>query len=101
MHSALARGDNVIATGRDAATKLKHLEGTGPAICDLDVSLPEAEIKEKVDKAAETYGQIDVLINNAGYAAFGTFEEFRQELHGQRPRLPANQTRRAPATRDR
>ncbi|KAK3291642.1 uncharacterized protein B0H64DRAFT_330319 [Chaetomium fimeti] len=67
VHSALACGDKVIATGRNAATKLKHLEGTGAAIVDLDVSLPEAEVKKIVDEAAKIYGRIDVLINNAGY----------------------------------
>ncbi|KAL2193140.1 hypothetical protein P885DRAFT_72483 [Corynascus similis CBS 632.67] len=67
VHSAVARGDKVIATGRNAATKLKHLEGTGAAIVDLDVSLPEADVKKIVDEAVKIYGKIDVLINNAGY----------------------------------
>ncbi|KAK4121512.1 NAD(P)-binding protein [Parathielavia appendiculata] len=78
VHSALARGDKVIATGRNAATKLKHLDGTGAAIVDLDVSLPEAEVKNIVDKAAKIHGRIDVLVNNAGYGFFGAIEETRR-----------------------
>jgi NAD(P)-dependent dehydrogenase (short-subunit alcohol dehydrogenase family) len=78
VHSALARGDKVIATGRNAATKLKHLEGTGATIVDLDVSLPEADVKKIVDEAAKIYGRIDVLVNNAGYGLFGAVEETRQ-----------------------
>jgi NAD(P)-dependent dehydrogenase (short-subunit alcohol dehydrogenase family) len=77
VHSALARGDKVIATGRNAATKLKHLEGTGASIVDLDVSLPEGDVKEIVDRAAKLHGRIDVLINNAGYGVFGAMEETR------------------------
>ncbi|KAK4234381.1 hypothetical protein C8A03DRAFT_47269 [Achaetomium macrosporum] len=75
VHSALARGDKVIATGRNAATKLKHLEGTGASIVDLDVSLPEDDVREIVDRAAKIHGRIDVLINNAGY---GVNEDYKK-----------------------
>lgn len=77
VHSVLARGDKVIATGRNAATKLKQFEGTGAAIVDLDVSLPEADVKRIVDEAVKIYGRIDVLVNNAGYGTFATVEEAR------------------------
>lgn len=82
VHSALARGDKVIATGRDVAAKLKHFEGTGAAIVDLDVSLPEADIKKIIDEAAKIYGRIDVLVNNAGYGLFGSIEETRRVTLG-------------------
>ncbi|KAK3301878.1 uncharacterized protein B0T15DRAFT_544913 [Chaetomium strumarium] len=79
VHSALARGDKVIATGRNAATKLKHLEGTGASIVDLDVTLPEDDVKEIVDRAVKIHGRIDVLVNNAGYGVFGAMEETSNE----------------------
>ncbi|KAK4097866.1 NAD(P)-binding protein [Parathielavia hyrcaniae] len=79
VHSALARGDKVIATGRNAATKLAHLDGTGAAVVDLDVTLPEEEIKTIVDNAAKIYGRIDVLVNNAGHGFFGASEETSNE----------------------
>ena len=78
VHSALARGDKVIATGRNSATKLKQFEGTGAAIVDLDVTLPEAEVKKTIDGAVKIHGRIDVLVNNAGYGLFGCVEETRQ-----------------------
>ncbi len=87
VRSALARGDKVIATGRNAATRLKHLEDTGAAIIDLDVTLLEADVKTRVDAAVAVYGQIDVLVNNAGVAAFGTFEEYRQALAFPQPAI--------------
>lgn len=75
VDSALARGDQVIATGRNAATKLKKFEGTGAATVDLDVTLPEAEIKKIIDEVVTIHGRIDVLVNNAGYGLFGSVEE--------------------------
>ncbi|KAH6649425.1 hypothetical protein F5144DRAFT_634862 [Chaetomium tenue] len=75
VHSALARGDKVIATGRNAATKLKQFEGTGAAIVDLDVSLPEADVRKIIDEAAKIYGRIDVLVNNAGYGLNEDYQE--------------------------
>ncbi|KAH8816534.1 putative hydroxybutyrate dehydrogenase [Xylogone sp. PMI_703] len=75
VHQALARGDKVIATGRNAATKLKHLESTGAAILDLDISITTDEITAKVNQALSIYDGIDILINNAGYIESSALEE--------------------------
>lgn len=40
----------------------------------LDVTKP-TEIEETVQNALDTFGTIDVLVNNAGLGYFGTFEE--------------------------
>ncbi|QKX53579.1 uncharacterized protein TRUGW13939_00658 [Talaromyces rugulosus] len=71
----LARGDKVIATGRNASTKLAHLQGTGATILDLDVTMPEAEIAAKIKEAHQVFGRIDMLVNNAGYLESGAVEE--------------------------
>jgi len=71
-----AVGDNVIATGRNAETKLAHLKDTGASILDLDVSSPATEIESKMNEAWSLYpGGIDVVVNNAGYILSGAFEE--------------------------
>lgn len=71
-----AAGDNVIATGRNAATKLAHLRESGATILDLDVTSPAAEIDAKMSEAWTIYpGGIDVVVNNAGYILSGAFEE--------------------------
>ena len=77
VHAIVARGDKVIATGRNAETRLAHLKETGAAIIDLDVTAPQAELDVKIQKAIAIYGKIDVLINNAGYIQFGFIEELR------------------------
>ena len=75
VHSILARGDKVIATGRDAATRLQHLNDTGAAILDLDVSIPQAQLSTTIEQALKIYGGIDVLVNNAGYIESAPVEE--------------------------
>ena len=76
VHGILARGDHVIATGRQADTKLCHLKNTGASILDLDVTAPQAEIEAKIAEALKLYENgIDVLVNNAGYMQSGFVEE--------------------------
>ncbi|KAI1278544.1 hypothetical protein F5Y07DRAFT_387897 [Xylaria sp. FL0933] len=77
-----ALGENVIATGRHAETKLTHLKDTGAAIMDLDVSAPASEIETKMAEAWSLYPDgIDVVVNNAGYILSGALEEITaQEL---------------------
>ena len=71
-----AAGNNVIATGRNAQTKLAHLKDTGAYILDLDVAAPAAEIEVKMAEAWQIYPDgIDVVVNNAGYILSAAFEE--------------------------
>jgi NADP-dependent 3-hydroxy acid dehydrogenase YdfG len=77
VHEILARGDRVIATGRLALERLKHLEGTGAAIMDLDVTASQSELDLKVKEAIDIYYGIDVLVNNAGYFEVGLIDEVR------------------------
>lgn len=75
-----AAGDNVIATGRNAHSRLAHLKDIGAAVLDLDVTLPADIIQFKIDEAWGAYpGGIDVVVNNAGYILSGAIEELTQE----------------------
>ena len=71
-----AAGDNVVATGRNASTKLEHLKDTGATILDLDVTAAPFEIEAKLKEAWAIYeGGIDVVVNNAGFIKSGALEE--------------------------
>lgn len=76
VHQLRALGENVIATGRNASTKLAHLKDTGASILDLDVAASEDVITAKMEEAWDLYpGGIDVVVNNAGYILSGAFED--------------------------
>jgi NAD(P)-dependent dehydrogenase (short-subunit alcohol dehydrogenase family) len=66
-------GWNVIATMRspDKETELNQLDNV--LVTALDVQKPET-IGEAVVVGINRFGQIDVVVNNAGTAIFGVFE---------------------------
>jgi NAD(P)-dependent dehydrogenase (short-subunit alcohol dehydrogenase family) len=75
VQNLTARGDKVIATGRGATERLKHLQSDDVFLLDLDVTAPRAEIDEQVKRAWDVWGRIDVLLNNAGISAPKSIEE--------------------------
>ncbi len=73
-----ARGWNIVATMRspDSAGYLADLGNVH--VARLDVTDP-VSIAEAVAAGIDRFGQIDVLLNNAGYGAYGALEAFSME----------------------
>ncbi|KAE8992287.1 hypothetical protein PR003_g21293 [Phytophthora rubi] len=80
--AALARGDRVIATARDASmleNKLQDLVHQGARALALDVTATDAELKKVISRALSFYGTIDILVNNAAFLLGGAIEECTDE----------------------
>ncbi len=78
--AVLSRGERVIATARHLAD-LGSLAARFPKTCRalaLDVT-DGAQVKSVVAHAAEAFGRLDIVVNNAGCAAVGAFEEIDDE----------------------
>jgi NAD(P)-dependent dehydrogenase (short-subunit alcohol dehydrogenase family) len=78
--AALARGDRVAATARDVATLKPLVDEYGEAVLPLLLDVTDRRAAfAAVDAAAEHFGQLDIVVNNAGYGLFGTIEEITEE----------------------
>lgn len=78
--AVLAKGDNAVITARNA-DRLKDLSEKYPKTAlavSMDVTSVDS-IKEAVAKAIDTFGQVDVLINNAGYGYRSSIEEGEED----------------------
>ncbi len=78
--AALERGDRVAGTARDTST-LDALVDRYPdtfLALRLDVDDRIADFAA-VQQAAEHFGALDVVVNNAGYGHFGTIEELTED----------------------
>lgn len=86
---AAARGDHVVATARAPET-LRDLARHYPdtlRVAALDVTKPET-IQAAIALTAETFGRLDVLVNNAGHGFMGAIEEGTPEEY--RPLFDVN-----------
>ena len=78
--AVLAKGDNVVATTRhpeEIQDLVEQYPDTVKAVT-LDITKSE-EISKAIDTALSTFGQVDVLVNNAGFGTLGAVEEIEDE----------------------
>src|SRR5438093_11251449 len=78
--AALERGDKVAATARNTDTLSDLVEQYGDAVLPVELDVTNRDqVFAAVKSAHETFGRIDVVINNAGYGLFGTVEELTEQ----------------------
>ena len=74
--AALARGDKVAATARDLAALSELAAQYGDAVLPLALDVTNSDaVYGAVAAAHRHFGQLDVVLNNAGYALVGAIEE--------------------------
>lgn len=77
-HHFQAQGWNVIATMRSPEKETELVALDNVLVTRLDVT-DQSSIDEAIAAGLERFGQIDVLLNNAGYGAYGPLEAFPME----------------------
>ena len=76
VDGVLAHGDRVIATARAPEALERELEGYGDQVLVLPLDVNDSvAARSVVETALGVMGQIDVLVNNAGYGLAGGIEE--------------------------
>lgn len=77
------QGWNVAATMRSPENETELIKYKNVLVTRMDVQQPET-IHHAISEAVERFGQIDVLMNNAGYGALGIFETATEkQIHNQ------------------
>ncbi|WP_175671635.1 SDR family oxidoreductase [Burkholderia ambifaria] len=75
VHHLLEQGHRVAATSRTAASLTEAFGQASDDFLPLEVDLTsEQSIRQAIEKFVQTFGAIDVVVNNAGYAQQGTVE---------------------------
>jgi NAD(P)-dependent dehydrogenase (short-subunit alcohol dehydrogenase family) len=78
--NALARGDKVAATSRTLSQLYDLAEKYGHSVLPLKLDVTNRDQAfSAVKSAADKFGKLDVVVNNAGYGLFGAVEEVSEQ----------------------
>jgi NAD(P)-dependent dehydrogenase (short-subunit alcohol dehydrogenase family) len=77
--AALERGDRVAATARHLSGLADLVEWHGDRVLPIEMDVTDRDgAFSAVRHAAEHFGRLDVIVNNAGYGHFGMVEELSE-----------------------
>lgn len=76
----LAQNYRVVATSRNIQSLIAEVSEVSDVFLPLEVRLTDNEhVKEGIAKSIAHFGQLDVIVNNAGFGQIGTLEELTDE----------------------
>ncbi|GAA2390747.1 SDR family NAD(P)-dependent oxidoreductase [Nonomuraea africana] len=80
VEAALSRGDKVAATARNPQHLDELVAAYGDAVLPLALDVTDkAAVFDRVKRAKEHFGRLDVIVNNAAYGLFGAVEELTEQ----------------------
>lgn len=80
VEAALSRGDSVAASARTSEQLDDLVAEYGDTVLPLELDVTEKDaVFERVKRARDHFGRIDVIVNNAGYGLFGAIEELTEQ----------------------
>ena len=80
VNKLLATGYKVVATSRDIEALKEAVNNTSVNFLPLEVDLTNPiSVEKAIQITNETFGRLDVIVNNAGYGIGGAIEELSQE----------------------
>jgi NAD(P)-dependent dehydrogenase (short-subunit alcohol dehydrogenase family) len=76
----LSSGYKVAATSRNVQELERQAGGVNKNFLALNVNIvSDQEVKDALKQTVETFGGLDVVVNNAGYAIYGSLEELTEQ----------------------
>ena len=80
VEAALSRGDKVAAAARNIGHLDQLVAAYGDSVLALELDVTDkATVFESVTQAKDHFGQLDIIVNNAGYGLFGAIEELTEQ----------------------
>lgn len=79
VHEFAAKGWNVVATQRQPEQEKDFANLPNVRVCRLDVTQSDS-VEQAFQFAVQTFGAVDVVVNNAGYGVDGIFEAMSDEV---------------------
>ena len=74
VQEVVRRGDRAVATARNISS-IEDLKSDGVAVLQLDITASQDELNAKAAEAIKAFGQIDIVVQNAGLFQMGTWED--------------------------
>ncbi|WP_080059352.1 SDR family NAD(P)-dependent oxidoreductase [Spirosoma aerolatum] len=76
----LAKGHAVAATSRNKQAMSRQIHGYTETFLPLEMDLTaEESVQNAIQQTVETFGRLDVVVNNAGFAYVGSLEEMTDQ----------------------
>jgi len=80
VNTVLKNGDKVVAASRNLKELIDQIGNQNENFLPLQVDITkDEEVKKAFESTIETFGKIDVVLNNAGYYLVGSIEEISDE----------------------